>query len=91
MPEEVEADSTDPGATRPNVKLLKKVGTKFKPMKLQKWEPEIILPEGVDPTNSMDLFGLYYIEEMIETITKLINLYKRYSKDLELPHCRAYK
>lgn len=91
MPEELEADPTDAGTPRPNVKPLKKVGTKFKPMKLKEWDSKITLPEGVDPANPMDLFGLYYTNEMMETITKHTNLYERYPEDPELPHARAHK
>ena len=49
MPEDVQADPTDPGTLRPKVKPLQKKGTQFQPMEIDEFDLEIHLPEDCSP------------------------------------------
>jgi len=85
-----EADPTDAGTQRPNIKPTRKVGTKFKPIKLRKWDPKITLPEGCDPTKPLDLWMQYYTDEMIDIIVSHTNQHPREPANASQSKARAY-
>jgi hypothetical protein len=91
MTEGIEADPTDPGTQRPNVKPLRKSGTHFEPIELEEWDPQIALPDGMSPSTPMDIFGQYYTPQMMEIIATNTNLYERTPEDPTQPYARAHR
>lgn len=77
MSEDIENNPTDRGTKRPNTKPLLKAGRKFKPMVLLDFNFEIIVPDDVSSDDPISLFAMYYTPEIINTIVRYTNQYKR--------------
>jgi hypothetical protein len=74
MPEDIIADTTDPGTYRPKALVLKTKSDHFEPMKLLDFEPEIYLPDYMSPDDPITIFILYYTPEIIKQIIESTNL-----------------
>jgi hypothetical protein len=90
MPEDIIANTTDPGTRWPKAPALKTKGDHFEPMKLPDFEPEIHLPDHMSPDDPITIFTLYYTPEIIEQIIESMNLNSRQPKDPLKPKAQAY-
>jgi hypothetical protein len=66
IPEDIIADTTDPGTCWPKALVLKTKSDHFEPMKLPDFEPEIHFLDHVSPDDPITIFTLYYTPEIIE-------------------------
>jgi hypothetical protein len=74
MPEDIIANTTDPGTRRPKTLVLKTKNDHFEPIKLPDFKPEIYFPDYMSPDNPITIFTLYYTPEIIEQIIENTNL-----------------
>jgi hypothetical protein len=68
MLEGTEPDLTDRGTQRSNAPPLQEKGDEFIPFKCPNFEFEITLPADTSPDDSITLFTLYYISDIIDQI-----------------------
>ena len=90
MQEHTEADPTDPGTLRPNQQPLQSHGDHFEPLECPPFDHTITLPPGVDPSDPINLFLLYYNSDMVDLMVESTNEALRTPSDPEKVHSRAH-
>ena len=65
---EVVPDPTDTGTLRPNEKLLRQRGTHFVPLECPDFDYSINLPPHAQPHQAFNIFSLFFIRPVLESI-----------------------
>lgn len=88
---DVQADPTDTGTLRPKRKPLQKKGTQFIPMDCPPFEPQVILPTHVSPSNALGIFSLYFSDPILENIVQSTNKHVERAPSPKQPNARAHE